>query len=110
MRFADKTTIYIPTSLCQHSHVVRKLVDAVTKSVGGCSSAQVTGQYVTKEGRVCEEDVTCFSWWQPAGGWVDLIELIRFMIKSGEECVLVEYVRYGHGEWAELMYASDVGL
>jgi len=96
MRFADKTTIYIPSHfISMLTGDIAELIKTMTQQIGGVTIESARGGYVMEDGSLCMEPVTKVTWWhqhqEPA--LIYVCKIARALIERGEEAVLVEYQR-----------------
>ena len=110
MRFADKTTIYIPSHfISMLTGDIAELIKTMTYWVGGVTIESARGGYVMEDGSLCIEQISKVTWWhqhqEPAIIYV--CKIARALIERGEEAVLVEYQRES-GTIARLITRVDV--
>lgn len=96
MRFADKTTIYIPSNfISMMTGDIADIIKATTQQIGGVTIEAVRGGYVMGDGSLCIEQISKVVWWHepqhPA--LIYVCKIARALIERGEEAVLVEYQR-----------------
>jgi hypothetical protein len=64
MRFADNTTIYIPTKyIGMLSSKVGAMISDITRDLGGCTITEARGQYVNNAGEMEVERISMVQWW-----------------------------------------------
>lgn len=110
MRFADKTTLYIPSRFIgMLVWDVAELIKSITQRVGGVTIEPARGGYVMADGSLCMEPISKVVWWhrhqEPA--MCDIYKIARILLHRGEEAVLVEYQRAA-GTTARLLTSEDV--
>lgn len=110
MRFADKTTIYIPTHfISMMKGDIADIIKIITQQIGGATIEYVRGSYIMEDGTLCTEPISKVAWWhrhqEPA--LIYVYKIARTLMERGEEAVLVEYQR-GSGTIARLITRADV--
>lgn len=110
MRFADKTTIYIPSHfISMMAGDIAEIIKTITNQLGGVTIETARGGYVMGDGSLCIEGISKVSWWhapkEPA--IIHVYKIARALIERGEEAVLVEYHREA-GTVARLLTKVDV--
>lgn len=110
MRFADKTTVYIPSHfISMLTGRVTDIIKTMTQHIGGVTIEAARGGYVMLDGTLCIEPISKVSWWHHPNdpALLYLCKIVREMIEQGEEAVLVEYQRPS-GTTARLLTKVDV--